>query len=1189
MGTSAQVTINITAQGRNAQQVIASIRAQLAGLGPTFQQNTRQANNFGSAISKLRNQVFALKLAYEGAQFFSRFIAEGLKFNQVVESGILAIGALITATARLETAEGRTLVGAEALGEGMRFAADQVNKLRVDGLRTAATTEQLIDAFQQATGAGIAAGLTLDQIRRTTVQIVLAAQGLGVPMNQLNQEVRSILEATIDRNSRVARILGITNAQVKAMREQGRLAEFLNQKLQAFTVASEKSLDTWQVIRSNMIEAFQVLAGDITRPFFDKVKSGFKEVLGAAFDFDRAQISESFKGLVEGGQAFFAAFGDIVKDAISTAVAGAQELSEWFKANRLEVQLFVDELEKTARAVGSLVAEAVRVLGGIIKWGVESGAFNAGLKVIQTSLRVIEKLIGVIIVNQLLKATIAAAGLAKRLAGLAVPSALAGSGGLFFNLGRGLAALTSPVGLAVTALGLAAAATAFLQSRQEKLLAVQKALRDSFINQAADVTNLSTEFVKLSQSILDGSATGSDLANTLRSLAAMNDDLAKKNDLVVTGSAQSAAALRRLADEINKNVNARENLSVEQQKLTAALNDETTTNTRRIEIHSRLRTIGGDLVALEAEYTRLVKEATEATRKDTEEKARAAEQRFAVARADLALMQLELDRLRIQAEASTIVLPGGKRTPVDPALQQQIQSMQQNLGTLAERALSAFEALDKLRVEMNKSTVSIKPIPGFGEGDAKAKAARDKAENDLKQSIEAQIEIIKASEKRVTEELKDKLEANKISIADFTREMVSAQLGAIDQIVALRSKLVVGLSDKGEQAQQLGEIRELQIAAVGIITGSYKERLKLERDFNQKVLGLRADALKSQGNLAQAAALEAEKKYADILAKLRAEGSDEGINIVLNLINAERIKGGIEQIFNGVEIHQQRLDTNLANIQARVASGALAPIDAVRQTIQEYERMQTAIKQVQAEAILFAAMTKSPDAVAALVKLKELWNENEEAISRAKESMLAFRLALFDAVEAGFVEFLTADITKLDQFDNAFRAMAISIIKSIRQMIAQMIAFRAASAIFSLFGAPIPASQSPFAVSGVRAATGGFIRGPGTETSDSIPARLSRGEYVLSARTVRKLGVDLLDELNFGASRVRLRKRNHFSRGGLVETEATHGARGGELTATIGLEEGLFIKMLQSSGVRTALLKMVSKNPRAFRAAMTTG
>lgn len=42
---------------------------------------------------------------------------------------------------------------------------------------------------------------------------------------------------------------------------------------------------------------------------------------------------------------------------------------------------------------------------------------------------------------------------------------------------------------------------------------------------------------------------------------------------------------------------------------------------------------------------------------------------------------------------------------------------------------------------------------------------------------------------------------------------------------------------------------------------------------------------------------------------------------------------------------------------------------------------------------------------------------------------------------------------------------------------------------------------------------GGKVSGPGTGTSDSIPARLSTGEYVLPADTVRRVGVKKLDGL----------------------------------------------------------------------------
>jgi hypothetical protein len=48
---------------------------------------------------------------------------------------------------------------------------------------------------------------------------------------------------------------------------------------------------------------------------------------------------------------------------------------------------------------------------------------------------------------------------------------------------------------------------------------------------------------------------------------------------------------------------------------------------------------------------------------------------------------------------------------------------------------------------------------------------------------------------------------------------------------------------------------------------------------------------------------------------------------------------------------------------------------------------------------------------------------------------------------------------------------------------------------------------------------GGFLRGPGSSTSDSIPAMLSDKEYVVSAKGVSNIGVETLDAINKGAFR----------------------------------------------------------------------
>lgn len=62
-------------------------------------------------------------------------------------------------------------------------------------------------------------------------------------------------------------------------------------------------------------------------------------------------------------------------------------------------------------------------------------------------------------------------------------------------------------------------------------------------------------------------------------------------------------------------------------------------------------------------------------------------------------------------------------------------------------------------------------------------------------------------------------------------------------------------------------------------------------------------------------------------------------------------------------------------------------------------------------------------------------------------------------------------------------------------------------------------------------ASGGYISGPGTGTSDSIPAMLSNGEYVIKASSVSKYGTPFLDRVNMG----------HYADGGMVQRFAAGG------------------------------------------------
>lgn len=70
-------------------------------------------------------------------------------------------------------------------------------------------------------------------------------------------------------------------------------------------------------------------------------------------------------------------------------------------------------------------------------------------------------------------------------------------------------------------------------------------------------------------------------------------------------------------------------------------------------------------------------------------------------------------------------------------------------------------------------------------------------------------------------------------------------------------------------------------------------------------------------------------------------------------------------------------------------------------------------------------------------------------------------------------------------------------------------------------------------------AIGGYITGPGTGTSDSIPARLSNGEFVIRSEAVKRYGTNFLNAVNDGTFARIHTKVPRFAEGGLVK-EATN-------------------------------------------------
>ncbi|MBY0224559.1 MAG: tape measure protein [Hyphomicrobium sp.] len=154
--------------------------------------------------------------------------------------------------------------------------------------------------------------------------------------------------------------------------------------------------------------------------------------------------------------------------------------------------------------------------------------------------------------------------------------------------------------------------------------------------------------------------------------------------------------------------------------------------------------------------------------------------------------------------------------------------------------------------------------------------------------------------------------------------------------------------------------------------------------------------------------------------------------------------------------------------------------------------------------------------------------ELEAQISQqaAVNAMLQRQRELQIEIQATAKEALTSFISDMRQGMSATEALGNSLNKLADKLIEMAVSGLVESALGPLLGGGGGGSSGGSLLRAIGLADGGLVRGPGTGRSDSIPARLSNGEYVVNAAATRQ-NLPLLEAINSkGAAK--------FADGGLV-------------------------------------------------------
>jgi hypothetical protein len=336
-------------------------RAQ--GLEKSLKGSAKQAKSIFFTFRRLVGTLAIFTLARKGVQTFNQLVKEGIKFNDTVATAQLGIAGLVATLADVRNAQGQNVGATEELNLALGVAREQTAKLRQDSLKTVATFEQLLDTFQVSVGPGLAAGLNLDEVRQLTVDISQAASALGVPQNQLAEEVRSLLSGTIQaRTTRIATALGISNEDVRRLKETGELFDFLEEKFSGFAEAAERQARTTFTGITTLIKGLvQEVLGEAARPLFEELIELGNDL------FDNFLSIKDAAGNIKPSPEVVAAFQQVF-DALKRTVVAFRELGSGTAINTLDsvlagIAITIDFISGAAVQIVNLFATA----GGLVK------------------------------------------------------------------------------------------------------------------------------------------------------------------------------------------------------------------------------------------------------------------------------------------------------------------------------------------------------------------------------------------------------------------------------------------------------------------------------------------------------------------------------------------------------------------------------------------------------------------------------------------------------------------------------------------------------------------------------------------------------------------------------------------------------------------------------------------------------
>lgn len=318
----------------------------VSNMADSFDGAAKSVSNMDKMVNRLIYSVMRYTVIYEGIKkmgdLWGTIVGGAYDYANMIETNQIGMAGILSSMTKID---GKQTTWNQAMSVSKQVMKD----LQSESLKTAATAQELIDTFRALLGPGLASGMTVKQIEKLTTVGTNAVKSLGLPSNQIIQELRDLVAGGIrPSSSTLATSLGITDADIKAAKQSSEgLYNFLINRMKGFEMATSQTSKT--------------VLGRL-----DQIKEGLQ------------------RGIAEGMNPLRNVYSSVLGDIANKLVVIDKATYEWkinpdFESSLFSISATLIQIGEKAKNAWNFISPAVSLIGNTGKGVLGSVVNNLGL------------------------------------------------------------------------------------------------------------------------------------------------------------------------------------------------------------------------------------------------------------------------------------------------------------------------------------------------------------------------------------------------------------------------------------------------------------------------------------------------------------------------------------------------------------------------------------------------------------------------------------------------------------------------------------------------------------------------------------------------------------------------------------------------------------------------------------------